>query len=192
VVKIAGVTPESISAAEQRIKELTAEVEPGQRYTGKVVRVERYGAFVEFKGGSKGLIRKEDLGGNVQDAVSVGDEMEIEVSEIDEMGRVNLRPAGSGGGGGGGRRESAPAAPPASVGDVQPGTIKTVKDYGAFVRTDTGMEGLIHISEMSDEFVKHVTDVVNEGDRVTVELTKVESDNRGRPRYSFKLIRKGE
>ncbi len=197
VVKIAGVTPESIEAAEQRIKELTAEVEPGQRYTGKVVRVERYGAFVEFKGGSKGLIRKEDLGDNVQVAVSVGDEMEIEVSEIDEMGRVNLRPAGSGGGGGGGRRggdrrEPAPAAPPAEVGDVQPGTIKTVKEYGAFVRTDTGMEGLIHISEMSDEFVKNVTDVVNEGDRVTVELTKVESDNRGRPRYSFKLIRKGE
>ena len=185
LVKIAGTDPAGIVEAKRRIQELTEEVEVGKRYHGKVARVERYGVFVEFKGGNKGLIRKEELGrGRGPSEIKVGDEFEVEVSEVDDMGRLNLRPV----------QDGAPAsAPPAPVklGDTFPAVVKTIKEYGAFVATDNGLDGLIHISALSEEYVKNVTDVVHEGDRVHVELTKIDED-RGKKRYSFKLIRPKE
>jgi len=198
VVKIASTEAEGLEEARKRVAELTEEVEVGNRYPGRVVRVERYGAFVEFKGGSKGLIRTNDLAQgftkSAQDAVSIGDEFEIEVSEVDDMGRVNLRRVFDGeskGSSGHDERPQAthrperPAAPTVAVelGDTFPAVVKTVKEYGAFVTTDNGLEGLIHISALAEGFVKRVEDVVNEGDEVQVELIK--NDN---GRYSFKLI----
>lgn len=197
LVKIAGVNAEGIAQAKRMIEELTEEAKVGNRYMGKVVRMEKYGVFVEFKGGSKGLIRVGDLAeGYVKDpkdVVSMGDEFEIEVAEIDEMGRVNLRrvlngaSGNSGGNGGGGGGSAKPAPPEVEVGDTFDAEVKTIKEYGCFVATDNGLEGLIHISALSDDYVKDVTDVVNEGDRVKVELIKIEGD-----RYSFKLIGKDE
>jgi len=198
VVKIASTEAEGLEEARKRVAELTEEVEVGNRYPGRVVRVERYGAFVEFKGGSKGLIRTNDLAQgftkSAQDAVSIGDEFEIEVSEVDDMGRVNLRRVFDGESEGSSghderpratHRSERPAAPTVSVelGDTFPAVVKTVKEYGAFVTTDNGLEGLIHISALAEGFVKRVEDVVNEGDEVQVELIK--NDN---GRYSFKLI----
>ena len=198
VVKIASTEAEGLEEARKRVAELTEDVEVGNRYPGRVVRVERYGAFVEFRGGSKGLIRTNDLAQgftkSAQDAVSIGDEFEIEVSEVDDMGRVNLRRVFDGeskGSSGHDERPRAthrperPAAPTVAVelGDTFPAVVKTVKEYGAFVTTDNGLEGLIHISALAEGFVKRVEDVVNEGDEVQVELIK--NDN---GRYSFKLI----
>ncbi|MGQ9601208.1 MAG: polyribonucleotide nucleotidyltransferase [Candidatus Bipolaricaulia bacterium] len=65
------------------------------------------------------------------------------------------------------------------VGDILTGTVKNTTDFGAFVELDeTDKVGLIHISELSDEYVKRVEDIVQPGDRVAVKVLKI--DNRGR------------
>jgi len=192
LVKVAGVDREGLEEAKRRIAELTEDVEVGSRYPAKVVRMERYGVFVEFKGGSKGLIRTADLDKGFvkdpKDVVKMGDEFEVEVAEIDDMGRVNLRRVVDGQSAAP-ARPAAPATPPppaAQIGDRFPAVVKTVKEYGAFVTTDGGLDGLIHISALSDDYVKNVEDVVKEGDHVNVELIKIDKD---KGRLSFKLIK---
>ena len=85
---------EWIDKAVEIITDLTREVEVGKYYTGKVVRVEKFGAFVELWKGCEGLlhiskIAKEKLE-KVEDALQIGDEIIVCVTEIDEKGRVNL------------------------------------------------------------------------------------------------------
>ena len=76
------------------IEGLTKEVEIGQRYTGKVTRLMNFGAFVEILPGKDGLVHISELDvtrvPSVEDVVKVGDEVEVMVTEIDRMGRVNL------------------------------------------------------------------------------------------------------
>lgn len=72
------------------------------------------------------------------------------------------------------------------VGAVYTGTVKTIKDFGAFVEILPGTDGLVHISELALERVKDVTDVVNEGD--TIEVKVLDVDNRGRIRLSRKAL----
>ncbi len=73
--------------------------------------------------------------------------------------------------------------------DPEPGTIYEatvvkIMDFGAFVRIPTGQEGLVHVSEMAEDRVENVTDVVNEGDAVTVKLVAI--DGQGRLNFSMK------
>ena len=76
------------------VEGLTKEVEVGQTYTGKVNRLMNFGAFVEILPGKDGLVHISELAtervASVEDAVKVGDELEVMVIEIDRMGRVNL------------------------------------------------------------------------------------------------------
>lgn len=76
------------------IEGLTKEVEVGQRYTGKVTRLMNFGAFVEILPGKDGLVHISELDvtrvPSVEDVVKIGDEVEVMVTEIDRMGRVNL------------------------------------------------------------------------------------------------------
>ncbi|HIC95569.1 TPA: polyribonucleotide nucleotidyltransferase [Candidatus Bipolaricaulota bacterium] len=75
------------------------------------------------------------------------------------------------------------------AGEVFTGTVKNIADFGAFVELDdSGAVGLIHISELSDDYVKRVEDVVRPGDRVAVRVLKI--DNRGRI-YLKRLARPG-
>ncbi|HED04632.1 MAG TPA: polyribonucleotide nucleotidyltransferase [Candidatus Fraserbacteria bacterium] len=182
-VKISGPNAQAVAEARARIEELTEEVEIGRRYHGKVTRIERFGAFVEIKDGTQGLIRLPNLSDHyvkkVEDVVSLGDELETEVIEIDEMGRINLKRLS-----GGGQGEEKPAI---AIGARFPGKVKSTTDYGAFVDFNQGESGLIHISVLSDHYVKRVEDVVKVGDPVTVEVIKV--DEKGR--YGLKLVEGG-
>ena len=76
------------------IEELTKDVEVGVVYTGKVMRVMSFGAFVEILPGKEGLVHISELADyrvdKVEDVVKVGDEITVQVTEIDNMGRVNL------------------------------------------------------------------------------------------------------
>ena len=119
-VVIGSPNAESAEAALAQIEAMTGEVEVGTRYKGKVVRLMTFGAFVELFPGKDGLVHISELADervpSVEAVVKIGDELEVLVTEIDGMGRVNLsaRPAvlsgdekvGSDGGGrdgGGGR-----------------------------------------------------------------------------------------
>lgn len=74
----------------------------------------------------------------------------------------------------------------AEVGATYKGTVKTIKDFGAFVEILPGTDGLVHISELDHKRVAKVTDVLNEGDEIEVKVLDV--DNRGRIRLSRKAL----
>jgi polyribonucleotide nucleotidyltransferase len=80
--------------AVQWIKDLTREIKVGEIFKGKVVRIMDFGAFVELVPGHDGMVHISELAwsrvGKVEDVVKIGDELEVKVIEIDQMGRVNL------------------------------------------------------------------------------------------------------
>jgi polyribonucleotide nucleotidyltransferase len=93
-VYIGSPNEESLQKAQQRINALTKDVEIGTIYTGKVVRITTFGAFVNIAPGKDGLMRLPDVAEEpiqrVEDAVQVGDEVTVMVIEVDRMGRVNV------------------------------------------------------------------------------------------------------
>jgi len=74
----------------------------------------------------------------------------------------------------------------AKVGKIYDGTVKTIKDFGAFVEILPGTDGLVHISELADKRVGKVTDILKEGDKVKVKVLEI--DQRGKIRLSRKAV----
>lgn len=93
-VYIAAVNSEEAAKAIDMINGITAEAEVGKIYTGKVTRLMAFGAFVEILPGKEGLVHISQLStervNKVEDVVSVGDEIVVKVTEIDQKGRINL------------------------------------------------------------------------------------------------------
>ncbi|MFM2482889.1 polyribonucleotide nucleotidyltransferase [Celerinatantimonas sp. YJH-8] len=93
-VKIAATDGDQAKAAIARIEQLTAEVEVGQFYQGKVVRLADFGAFVQILPGKDGLVHISQIAhervNKVADYLSVGDEVKVKVLEVDRQGRVRL------------------------------------------------------------------------------------------------------
>ncbi|MFP4478137.1 MAG: polyribonucleotide nucleotidyltransferase [Candidatus Izemoplasmatales bacterium] len=83
-----------INKAMKLIEDIIREVEVGEKYTGKVVRIEKFGAFVELWPGQDGLVHISKLDNkhikNVEDIVKIGDTIEVKVIKVDEKGRVDL------------------------------------------------------------------------------------------------------
>ncbi len=181
VVKISGHSAELVRQARERIEQMTEEIAVGNRYTGKVTRIEKFGAFVELPNGVQGLIRISDLSDRyvkkVEDVVKIGEVVTVEVIEVDEMNRVNLKLV---------RDKEAPSPAAVKVGDVLVGKIVGLADYGAFVETEAGVRGLIHISQLAEGYVERVEDVVKVGDPVIVEVIRIDKEGR----YSFKRLAK--
>jgi polyribonucleotide nucleotidyltransferase len=93
-VFISGTDVEGVQLARHYVESLTAEIEVGKIYTGKVVKIMAFGAFVEVLPGKDGLVHVSQLSDkhvkNVEDVVKEGDEVTVKVMEIDKQGRVNL------------------------------------------------------------------------------------------------------
>lgn len=77
------------------------------------------------------------------------------------------------------------------VGKVYNGRVSSIKEFGAFIEIAPGKDGLCHISELSDGFVKNVTDVVREGDRVQVKVIAVDDQNRVKLSRKALLVEQG-
>ena len=194
-VKIAGPNSEAVYAAQEWVKDLTTELEVGTVMKVKVTRIVDFGAFVGLKNGSEGLVHVSNLASgfvdNVKDIVSPGDEITIEVIGVDKMGRPDLKKIDGDGDTkatvskdkDGEQSESAPVEKPAPkvevhAGDIIDGTVTNTTDYGAFVEIAPDVTGLVHISALSDDYVRRVTDVVKPGDPIKVEVLNI--DDRGR------------
>ena len=93
-VLIASANENAAAAAQRMIEDIVKEAKPGEVYKGKVTRLMNFGAFVEIFPGKEGLVHISELAnhrvGRVEDVVKVGDEIEVRVKEIDNLGRVNL------------------------------------------------------------------------------------------------------
>lgn len=94
LVMVYGKNPIKSEDAVKRIKDIVREIEPGEIFTGKVVRILDFGAFVEFAPNRDGMVHVSKLApyrvGKPNDLLNVGDEVTVRVEEIDEQGRVNL------------------------------------------------------------------------------------------------------
>ena len=93
-VSIASSDQAMIDRAKEIIDQLTREVKAGDVYQGTVKRIEKFGAFVEVLPGKEGLVHISELEhhrvGRVEDVLSLGDQVEVKVTEIDDRGRINL------------------------------------------------------------------------------------------------------
>ncbi|MBQ8921148.1 MAG: bifunctional 4-hydroxy-3-methylbut-2-enyl diphosphate reductase/30S ribosomal protein S1 [Oscillospiraceae bacterium] len=146
----------------------------GDVYTGEVKSLTSYGAFVDL-GGIDGMVHVSELSWSrihqPSDVVAVGDTLEVYIKALDpETGRISL---------GHRRPEDNPwtkFTSQYSVGDIVEASIASVTAFGAFARIADGIDGLIHISQLSNERVTNVKDVVNVGDTVTVKITAIDSE----------------
>ena len=153
-----------------------AEAEVGKTYTGTVKSLTNYGAFVDV-GGIDGLVHISELSWNrikhPSEVVSVGDEIEVYIRSLDaENGKVSL---------GFKKTEDNPWEKLKNeypIGSVFTAPVVSLTKFGAFVRILPGVDGLVHISEISTDRVEKVQDVLNVGDEVTVKLLDVDWDKK--------------
>ncbi|MCH4248705.1 polyribonucleotide nucleotidyltransferase [Acinetobacter populi] len=93
-VRVFGESKASASAAVAKIQALTAEIEPGKIYTGKVIRIVEFGAFVNIMPGTDGLLHISQISNeriaNVTDVLTEGQELQVQVQDVDNRGRIKL------------------------------------------------------------------------------------------------------
>ena len=159
-----------------RREEFWANVEIGKTYTGVVKSLTSYGAFVDI-GGVDGLCHISELSWNrikhPSEVVSVGDTIEVYVKDIDrENHKVSLGYKKSEDNPWEQLRNNYP------VGSVFHAPVVSLTKFGAFVRILPGVDGLVHISEISNERVEKVSDVLKVGDMVDVKLLDVDFDKK--------------
>ncbi len=161
---------------EEKKRALISELEKGQVRTGIVKNITDFGAFVDL-GGIDGLLHITDLSwGRVShpsEVVTIGQEIEVKVLDFEEeRERISLG------------LKQLQAYPWDNVEEKYPeesivrGRVVSITNYGAFVELEKGVEGLIHISEMSwTRHIKHPSKVVSIGDEVDVMVLKINKDN---------------
>jgi small subunit ribosomal protein S1 len=154
-----------------------AALKEGEVVRGKVSRLASFGAFVDL-GGIDGLLHVSDISwsrvGAPEDVLTVGQEIEAKVLKIDrESRRISL-----------GLKQLQPepwetATERYKAGDRITGTVTRLMDFGAFVEMEPGIEGLIHVSEMSwAKKVKRPSDVLKSGDTVEAVILSVQPAER--------------
>jgi len=153
------------------------QMKEGSRIRGMVKNITEYGAFLDL-GGMDGLLHITDMSwGRIKhpsEVLNVGDEIEVMVLKYDqEKERVSL---------GLKQLQRDPwldTAEKYSKGSQVQGKVTSLVDYGAFVEIDEGVEGLIHVSEMSwTKKVKHPSQIINVGDQVRAMVLDIDQENR--------------
>lgn len=157
--------------------ETLSNLEEGAIVKGTVKNITEYGAFIDL-GGMDGLLHITDMSwGRVKhpsELFSVNDEIDVKILKYDkEKQRVSL-----------GLKQVSPdpwedAEFKFPVGKIVKGKVVSLKDYGAFVELEEGIEGLIHVSEMSwTERVKHPSKVINVDEEVECKVLEVDKENK--------------
>ncbi len=141
------------------------DLKPKMQLKGTVSRLELYGAFIDLGIGPSALIHISQLGkehvNRVADVLNVGDEVSVWVDKVDlprEQVMVTM-------------------VPPLAVewgelekGQVYTGAVKRLESFGAFIDIGAEREGLVHISELSHNYVKHPSEVITVGDDIQVQV----------------------
>lgn len=153
--------------------ETTATLVSGSLVKGVVTRVEGFGAFVEISPGVEGLVHVSNISRkrveNPADVLAVGQKVEAMVLEIKEGGRrIGL-----------GMKQLEPdpwddLVHRIAEESVVEGRVVRLMDFGAFVELEPGIEGLLHVSQVGRDRVRHVRDVVKEGEIVSVRVLSID------------------
>ena len=148
----------------------------GSRHQGKVVNVAKFGAFVRLAEGVEGLVHISDMtwDRNVKrpgDVVKEGDELEVEVLNIDMKARkmsLSMK-----------RLQENPLdvfAHKYPNGSMIEGKVVRLTDFGAFVEIEPGIDGLVHVSQISEDRIERPDQALKEGEMVRAVITKIERD----------------
>jgi small subunit ribosomal protein S1 len=150
----------------------------GARLNGKVVSVTDYGAFVELEKGVEGLIHVSEMTWSKRavhpsKVVNVGDSVDVQVLGVDEGNRrISL-----------GLKQTEPN-PWEALSDIHPigstikGKVKSITDFGVFVEIEPGIDGLVHISDLSwTKKVRHPSEVYKKGDEVEAVILGIEVEH---------------
>ncbi|WP_430608232.1 ribosomal protein S1 [Enterococcus sp. DIV2379] len=179
-----------VEAEKAKQKEaLLADLYDGQEVEGKVARLTDFGAFVDL-GGIDGLVHVSEIShghvGKPSDVLSVGDTVNVRILSVDAYKeRVSLS-----------IKDTLPGPwtnieEQAAVGSVLTGTVKRLTSFGAFVEVFPGVEGLIHISQISHKHIATPHEVLQEGDEVQVKVLEV-NPSEHRIALSIKALEKAE
>ncbi|MFQ5718923.1 MAG: 30S ribosomal protein S1 [Acidobacteriota bacterium] len=150
----------------------------GSRVTGKIVSLTDYGAFVELEEGVEGLIHVSAMSWTKRvkhpsKIVTVGDSVEAMVLDLDkENRRLSL-----------GLKQTEPNPwalidEKYEVGSRITGTVRNLTNFGAFIEVEDGVDGLVHISDLSwSKRIKHPSEILKKGDEVEAVILKIDTDN---------------
>ncbi|HET3484145.1 TPA: 30S ribosomal protein S1 [Streptococcus pneumoniae] len=145
----------------------------GDVVTGKVARITSFGAFVDL-GGVDGLVHLTELSHerNVspKSVVTVGEEIEVKILDLNEEGRVSLSLKATVPGPWDGVEQKL------AKGDVVEGTVKRLTDFGAFVEVLPGIDGLVHVSQISHKRIENPKEALKVGQEVQVKVLEVNAD----------------
>lgn len=160
---------------EEKLDDIWATLEQDAIVTGKVVEMADFGAFVDL-GGVDGLIHISDISWDriekPSDVLEVGQEVEVKILKANrDKNRVSL-----------GLKQLTEKPFDAfannnKVGDVVEGEVVNLLDFGAFLKLDEGVEGLVHVSQISNEHVQKPSDVLNVGDKLEVKILEIDAEN---------------
>ena len=156
-------------------KEVLAKLVEGDTVTGTVARLTNFGAFIDL-GGVDGLVHISQISydhvKNPADVLTVGDSVEVKILSIDtETGRISLS-----------IKDTQPGPwdnieERAAIGMTLTGTVKRLTSFGAFVEVYPGVEGLVHISQISHNHIATPHEVLHEGDEIQVKVLDVNPDD---------------
>ena len=168
----------SVAIEEKKAEEaaIWATLEVGKRYTGIVKNLTTYGAFVDI-GGVDGMVHNTELSWkhirHPKEVVSVGQELVVFIKELDvEKRRISL---------GYKCEENDPwraFTAQYNVGDVVTAKIVSMMPFGAFAEVMDGVDGLIHISRISQEKIARPQDVLEIGQEITVKIVEIDNERR--------------
>ncbi|HEU2545699.1 TPA: 30S ribosomal protein S1 [Streptococcus pneumoniae] len=154
--------------------EVFGELAVGDVVTGKVARITSFGAFIDL-GGVDGLVHLTELSHerNVspKSVVTVGEEIEVKILDLnEEEGRVSLSIKATVPGPWDGVEQKL------AKGDVVEGTVKRLTDFGAFVEVLPGIDGLVHVSQISHKRIENPKEALKVGQEVQVKVLEVNAD----------------
>jgi small subunit ribosomal protein S1 len=151
---------------------------PGARVRGKVRNLTSYGAFVELEEGIDGMVHVSDMSwtrkiNHPSEMVKKGDEVDAEVVEVDvDNQRISLG------------MKQLTQDPWDDIdrlyrmGDVIKGKVSRVAGYGAFIQLEQDIDGLVHISQISEERIEKIKDHLSEGEEVSARVIKIDKEER--------------
>ncbi len=161
----------------KKIQALTASITPNSIFTGEVVKILDFGAIVDL-GGIQGMVHVSQLSyshvTDVKEEVSIGDQVQVKVLSMEQVnGKHKIALS----------IKDAQEDPWETIdkyfktGNSYKGKVTKLMDFGAFVELKPGLEGLIHVSEMSwEKKVNHPSEVVKEGDIVSITIKRIDYD----------------
>ena len=160
----------------KQVAEIWANLNVGDVVEGKVMRFTDYGAFVDI-GGVDGLLHISEISWgklkHPKEVLNIGDIINVKILALnEEKGKISL-----------GLKQTQPepwslVGSKYEVGQIIEGKVVQIKDYGAFVELEAGLDGLVHISEIANRRVENVSDELELGNSITAKIMEIDPDRK--------------